>query len=516
MSSMAASKHGPIPRTIKSFEEGANANRRVAAWLAGFSVSFVVLGLALRAYHFGRNPSVWHDEAALILNVISQSFSGLLGPLYFAEAGPPLFLWLERLMRLWLGDGEFALRLLPFLASCASLLTLAYTARRCLKMAAVPIAILFFACSSNLLWHASEAKPYAVDVAVAALLPMLVCGPLRSWSLNRRLLFFTFLAPLVILLSYPGCFLMGGVALSLFPEVWHNPRPRSLSAFVAMGVAIGGTFLLLLLGPVHAQRCPDMESCWLHAFAPWDKPWRLPLWTLTSLFGLTRYCLDPWGDILIVPAIVGFVGLWKRGQSSLVILLTAPIVLAFLAACAHAYPFDASRVIAFAAPALALGTAEGLVMLAESLWGWVQNSNNSLQNCAGKFALAALSILLFIPLVRAVSDVANPWPRADVSSTARFVLSERQPAEPVVGNHWEHAYYFRSLHQGFVFWDGRALPDAERVWLVITAGTETESDLLVGVAMGNTWRVRKEKRFAQCHALLLERSSSPDSIAANE
>ena len=57
---------------------------------------FLVLGLALRLYHYCLGPSVWHDEAALIRNVLSKNFAELLGPLIYAEAAPPLFLWVER------------------------------------------------------------------------------------------------------------------------------------------------------------------------------------------------------------------------------------------------------------------------------------------------------------------------------------------------------------------------------------------------------------------------------------
>ena len=34
----------------------------------------LVLGLVLRLYHYLREPAVWHDEAALILNVIGKNF----------------------------------------------------------------------------------------------------------------------------------------------------------------------------------------------------------------------------------------------------------------------------------------------------------------------------------------------------------------------------------------------------------------------------------------------------------
>src|SRR5438094_2922821 len=55
------------------------------AWTGGL----VALGLGLRVYHYARNPSMWHDEAALVLNVLSKGFHELLGPLLFAEASPP-------------------------------------------------------------------------------------------------------------------------------------------------------------------------------------------------------------------------------------------------------------------------------------------------------------------------------------------------------------------------------------------------------------------------------------------
>lgn len=53
-------------------------------------------GLVLRLFHYLRGMSVWHDEAALILNVLNKSFSGLLGPLFFHEAAPPGFMWIEK------------------------------------------------------------------------------------------------------------------------------------------------------------------------------------------------------------------------------------------------------------------------------------------------------------------------------------------------------------------------------------------------------------------------------------
>src|SRR5262249_6298078 len=118
------------------------------------------VGVALRLFHYLRDPSVWHDEAALIVNGRHLDFSPLLGPLMGHEASPPLFLWLERAMILALGDSTFALRLIPALASCLSVVLFVAAARRRLPPAAAFSAALLFAASDRLLWHACEAKPY--------------------------------------------------------------------------------------------------------------------------------------------------------------------------------------------------------------------------------------------------------------------------------------------------------------------------------------------------------------------
>ena len=61
----------------------------------------------------------------------------------------------------------YALRLIPFLASCLALVLFASLCRRVLDPRAAALAVGLFAVSDRLLFHACEAKPYAVDVLVA-------------------------------------------------------------------------------------------------------------------------------------------------------------------------------------------------------------------------------------------------------------------------------------------------------------------------------------------------------------
>src|SRR5205823_545811 len=145
----------------------------------------VVLGLALRGYHYLVGHGVWHDEAALISNVLGKTFAGYLGPLYYSEAAPPLFLALEKVAVLALGSGILALRLLPFLATVAAFVGLVLLARRLLPATALPWFVLLLGTSDRLLWHGCEAKPYAGDVLVAVGLLATLVGPAGVPSLSE-------------------------------------------------------------------------------------------------------------------------------------------------------------------------------------------------------------------------------------------------------------------------------------------------------------------------------------------
>src|SRR4029079_2654773 len=120
----------------------------------------------------------------------------------------------------------------------ASLLLLVPVARHLLPGRAVPWAVLLFACSEQLLWHACEAKSYALDVFAAALLLALYCR-VRPETIGRWCLVFAALAPFLIWLSYPACFLLGGLLLALLPGVWERCSVKVGLSFTLFGLAVG-------------------------------------------------------------------------------------------------------------------------------------------------------------------------------------------------------------------------------------------------------------------------------------
>ncbi len=215
---------------------------------------------------------MWHDEAAVAVNVLNRGYAELLGPLTFHEAAPPLFLWLEKTVCLVLGDGVFALRLPAFLASCAALPLLAWAAGRLLEPRAVLWALFLFAVSDMLSWHACEAKPYAFDVLAAVVLVALHAAT-QTAPVGRRLIVFSAAAPALIFLSYPAIFLYGGVLAAAALAVW---REKKLAAWAALGLlaaAVAGPFLAVLLGPIHAQHDETIASCWKGFFPDYAQPW---------------------------------------------------------------------------------------------------------------------------------------------------------------------------------------------------------------------------------------------------
>jgi hypothetical protein len=460
---------------------------RTFPWVA----AAVVLGLSLRTYHYLRNPSMWHDEAALVVNVLGKDFRELLGPLYLSEAAPPLFLWLERAVTRVPGDSTYVLRLLPYLASCGALLLLVPLARRLLPVAAVPWPIFFFACSDQLLWHTCEAKPYAVDVFVATALAWLFCRT-EALRLELRLLLFAAVAPFVIFLAYPGCFLFGGLLVALLPAVWRERRGTAWLAYGVLTVAVFAAFALLLVGPIRAQRDPTILADWRRSFPDYQHPWGIPLWVFLSTLEVFRYCLEPMGQALAPLAAVGAVALWLRGRWATVLFLVIPIFLPLAASFVRAYPFAGARILVYASPALALLVAAGIPPVLE----WLRPRS--------RWAVVAVVLVALAPFGRVVQRMAVPWQRADCAGAAEYVLAHREPEEAVRANHWEYLYYFRNLGPAFRPMWVEGPPPGGRLWVVVTDDSPGARRHIADAYLGGEGLTLDHQEFAKSSVFLIQ------------
>jgi hypothetical protein len=456
----------------------------------------LLLGLVLRAYHYLRQPPMWHDEASVVVNVLDKNYLELLGPLRFDATGPPLFLWAERAVYLTLGESTLALRLLPFLASCGSLFLIAWLARRLLTPAAVPWAVLFLGCSEQMLWHTCEAKPYAIDAFVAVFLAS-VYYLLVDRPLTLRIVVLTLLAPLALLVSYPAVLVYGGLLVALAAECWRERRRPAWLLLAALtgvvAVCVGG----LALGPGRAQETAALDRTWTNLFPDWQRPWTVPGWELVSFLEVCRYCFKPLGQTLPVPLLIGAVGLWRGGRRDVVLVLGMPVVFALVAALAHRYPFGGARIMAYAVPGLVLLGADGVPsMLA---WVWA------------RFRPAIIVVVLPSILAVAVAGqrVFYPWPVADAAGAANYIEANRLTSDVVIGNDWTHAYYFHRLGAHFTPAGGGVARDANRVWIVVTTGNDESRENRLHMAMGLVPPGWTPKPVAEFHLTTVVLASRP-------
>jgi hypothetical protein len=482
----------------------------------------LALGLGLRLYHYLRDPSMWHDEAALVLNVLDKGYRDLLGSLSFAEAAPPLFLWIEKTAALLLGDSTYALRLFPLVAGCAALLLFVRVAQRVLRPAAVPWGLLLFACSDHLLWHSCEAKPYAVDVFAATLL-LAVYVWTASWSLEYRLLVYGVVAPPLIFIAYPGCFLCGGLLVALFPAVCRTRQAKSWLAYGLLVLSVFASFWVLFAGPIRAQRCEAIVACWKGTFPCWERPWTVPLWTLLALLEVFRYCFEPIGQVFLFLAAAGARRFWQRRRGTLLVLFLIPLLLPLFAAYLQAYPFGGYRVLVYMTPALALLIAEALPLETGIQCGArcaERRAPSAEKVPALRFALAAprwtfrvlcryvVLAATFLPLPWAGLRVWHPWSRADCAGAAQYVRSHRLPGDRVAANHWEYRYYFRELDGGFGSLGEVSLPSQGRLWLVTTASAPSDRWAIVHHYGREGWQMLEQHEFTRTDVFLLSRAIS--------
>jgi hypothetical protein len=437
------------------------------AWLW----ALVALGIGLRLLHVLRDPPLWHDEAALVLNAVSLDVPKCFGKLLHHEAAPPLFLVLERLTLMALGDSELALRLPGMLVGCGSLVLFARLADRICggRPPGLPeirpgleawahkshwpggLAVGLFAISDRLIWHAAEAKPYAVDVFLAV---FIAWGYLRTreWPLRIQCAIWLPILPIAEWLSVPGCFLAGGLLLALLPVAWRSRWPDRV-AYIVLGLAVVVSFAALAVGPAKAQQDRAMTGCWVHHFADWSRPATVPVWAAVSTTEVLRYALMPFGQVLLPVALVGAIRLGRRDGRLLTVLL-APLGLALVAALVGKYPYGGARVSAFAAPALILLVAAGTPACCD----WLCRRS--------RFAPLLLAAAFGLPLAQTAYRAVVPWPRADFREPVAFVESHWQSGDVIASDHWEVLYYSRCHPEHVCDFPELADRNPTRIWVL--------------------------------------------------
>ncbi|MCU0495104.1 MAG: glycosyltransferase family 39 protein, partial [Chloroflexaceae bacterium] len=324
-------------------------------WLPWLLIGF---GASIRVAQYLANRALWIDEAFLALNITRRPLDQLLfQPLDFAQAAPPGFLLLQWLAVQALGTSEFALRLVPLLASLAALPLFYMVARQLLPPVGMLVALALFALLEPLVYYASEVKQYSSDMALVLLIYVVVLG-VQERGLNwRNGLALALVGALAMWCSHPVLFVLGGVGLSLALLALLARQWRQLAGLAAIGLAWAvslAALYVISLQPIRANSV--LNSFWNDRFMP------LPPRSMADILWFVDAFFQPFQNpagfqnhaagVAIACFLIG-AGALALKRSPWLLFLVTPNLLALLASGLHLYPY-AYRLLLFSVPAMLL------------------------------------------------------------------------------------------------------------------------------------------------------------------
>ena len=208
-------------------------------------VALVLAGLALRLFRLDAF-SFRGDEAFTVLNWVSQPLQETLqSEIPLKDPQPPLAYALFRGWALLFGTGEFTLRLLPVLASLVGIAAMYALAHHVGGRSSGLLAAALWTLQPALIWHAQDARPYAIWVTLSTCAAWLALRALRRGSRLDWALY-VLAATLAANLYYLELFLL--VALNLYVILSYRRYGAVLRRWLAAQLLIG-----LLLAPWYLQ-----------------------------------------------------------------------------------------------------------------------------------------------------------------------------------------------------------------------------------------------------------------------
>ncbi len=291
----------------------------------------------------------------------------MLHSLDYNQAAPFGFLALERIAFLAFGQSEYALRLLPFLASIAALFLFYEVARRVLAGWAAPIALALFAVSDHMIYYAAQIKQYSSDTAATLLVVLMGLRIAEKKLTPRRAAVFAVAGAAIVWLSHPSVFVLAGVGTALLLSAIKRkdwPALRLLAAAIGVWLVSFALFYALSLSKLGANQ--TLESSWNRkgTFMPLPPTSLKDLgWFPDAFFSMFS---NPIGSPFPIAAglvfIIGCAALLRRKTHLLI--LTAPILFTLLGSAAHKYPFG-RRLLLFMVPLGLLVIIAGVQFLVE-------------------------------------------------------------------------------------------------------------------------------------------------------
>jgi hypothetical protein len=332
-----------------------------------FTLLFIVVllvGLYLRFYQYFMGRSLWEDEAHLALNFMTRDFAGILKPLDYIQAAPPLFLLTTKLFTVLFGFGPKALHALPFVSSVLSLPLFYFIARDLTKNKVIAlISFLIFAANLSLIYFSSELKTYGIDVVMLLVMLWLTLTG-NTAIVSRRNTLLTIAGSIFILYSNVTFVIMFCIGIYMFMN-WIKGRKidfKQLKVLVIWAVVFSAYYFLFLFHHPHQSA---QVGLYAFAFPPrnlFSNEFITFLTDKTNI-GLLLYVSPAFNFVYILILIfaVAIISCVKHKRLDILLFTMLPLILHFLLSLLHIYPFW-YRFLLYLMPGLmllmALGTFE--------------------------------------------------------------------------------------------------------------------------------------------------------------
>ncbi len=270
-------------------------------------VALILLGFALRLYQIN-HVSLRGDEAFTVIHWVREPLAATLANIATIDPQAPLSYALFRAWGLLVGTGESTVRFLPALLNLIGVPVLYALGKRIGGRSMGYVAAFLWAIHPYQIWHAQDARNYAIW---AALSPLAAWLALRALDKRRRLdwALYILAAATTGYIYYLELFAI--LVLNLFVILTRWRDRRLLVQWFGAQIAIG-----LMLAPWYLQERLLFGSGYGGTTGQLDPPLWLTWFVPTLTFGETlpdSLKAVLW-IVLLIALIIGWVVLWRRNR----------------------------------------------------------------------------------------------------------------------------------------------------------------------------------------------------------
>lgn len=412
----------------------------------GVCVGAVGFGLIARLQQLFANRSLSQDEAMMALNIVHRSYAGLFRQLDFLQGAPIGFLALAKSAVELLGENEYSLRFIPFVAGTLALILFVLLAREAVAAKAVPVAVVLFSLNDPLVNWTVYAKPYAVDVLLTVLVLWVAFRLLHRPRTSAALAQFALVGAIAIWFSFASVFALAAASTvlvggSLMRREWRQAGLLTLAS--ASWLVTVGIFAATLLGNLSTIQGLQCLACPQHlgtgASASGSPPaaWRATLGEFRYISGIGHILERGNNDLGLLVFVVALVfcalGLYSLATRlpDAAALLLAPLLFMLIAWGLHKYPVLGRTQLFLVVPFV--------LLLAEGVSYAFATARRATTQGVAILCASVIALFMAAPMI---GHVAHPRRFEDLRPVLDYVARRQRPADTLYV-HYTSQYQLR-------------------------------------------------------------------------